>query len=217
MSRLNVIWQLFMARLREFFREPEAIFWVYGFPVLLAIGLGIAFSSRKPEPPLVDVQELSDSAEGKAVAAYLNEHGVKAEIHDEAACRNRLRDAKTALFVVPERERYRYVFDDTRPEGVAARYQVDDLVQRWKSGTAAWPAVGLTTSSTIFNRSRSAPSKTWRGESCSAPSPLNAPMTLVSHAAINAPYRHMASRNSGSGYHLLEQRPRRSSRRALTR
>ena len=137
MARLNVIGNFFSPA-REF--SAEAIFWVYGFPVLLAIGLGIAFSSRKPDAPLVDVQELPDPAEGKALAAYLNEHGVKAEIHDEAVCRQRLRDAKTVLFVVPERERYRYVFDDTRPEGVAARYQVDDLVQRWKAGTSAWPA-----------------------------------------------------------------------------
>lgn len=140
MSRVNVILQLFLARVREFFREPEAIFWVYGFPVLLAIGLGIAFSSRKPEPPIVDVQQLPEATEGNALAAYLNEHGVKGELHDEATCRQRLRDAKSALFIVPDRERYRYVFDDTRPEGVAARYQVDDIIVRWKAGTAAWPA-----------------------------------------------------------------------------
>lgn len=139
MSRANVMWQLFLARLREFFREPEAIFWVYGFPVLLAIGLGIAFSSRKPEPAIVDVQALPDAAEGKALAAYLNEHDVKAEIHDEATCNERLHHAKSALFVVPQRERYRYVYDYTRPEGIAARYQIDGLVQRWKAGTAAWP------------------------------------------------------------------------------
>src|SRR3954468_1330362 len=102
MNRWRPFVQLFLARVREFYREPEAIFWVYGFPVLLAIGLGMAFSSRKPEAPFVDVQELPEAAEGKALAAYLNEHGVKAEIHDEPDCRKRLRDAKTALFVVPE-------------------------------------------------------------------------------------------------------------------
>ena len=50
--------QLFLARLREFYREPIAIFWVYGFPLILAVGLGIAFSSREPEPPAVDVQRV---------------------------------------------------------------------------------------------------------------------------------------------------------------
>ena len=47
---------LTISRLREFFREPEAIFWVYGFPVLLAIGLGIAFRDKPPDQLRVDVQ-----------------------------------------------------------------------------------------------------------------------------------------------------------------
>ena len=60
--------QLFLARLREFYREPEAIFWVYGFPLILAIALGIAFASKKPQPPAVDVV---DSPDHQAAAAEL--------------------------------------------------------------------------------------------------------------------------------------------------
>src|SRR4051795_12568362 len=41
--------QLTQVRYREFFREPEAIFWVFIFPVLLTAGLGLAFRSRPPE------------------------------------------------------------------------------------------------------------------------------------------------------------------------
>jgi ABC-2 type transport system permease protein len=41
--------QLTRVRYREFFREPEAVFWVFIFPVLLAAGLGIAFRNRAPE------------------------------------------------------------------------------------------------------------------------------------------------------------------------
>ena len=48
--------QLFLARLREFYREPEVLFWVYGFPLLMAVGLGVAFANKKPEPSAVDVQ-----------------------------------------------------------------------------------------------------------------------------------------------------------------
>ena len=40
--------QLTLARMREFYREPEAIFWVFGFPIVLALALGIAFRSRGP-------------------------------------------------------------------------------------------------------------------------------------------------------------------------
>src|ERR1700754_2076552 len=35
--------QLTLVRFREFLREPEALFWVFGFPLLLAAGLGLAF------------------------------------------------------------------------------------------------------------------------------------------------------------------------------
>ena len=36
-------------RLRELWREPEVIFWVFGFPILLALGLGIAFRDKPPD------------------------------------------------------------------------------------------------------------------------------------------------------------------------
>src|ERR671929_2271709 len=47
--------QLTRVRYREFFREPEAVFWVFVFPLLLAAGLGIAFRNRGPERVVVAV------------------------------------------------------------------------------------------------------------------------------------------------------------------
>ena len=44
MNRWNAFTQLVLTRFREFFREPEVVFWVYGFPLILAVGLGLAFS-----------------------------------------------------------------------------------------------------------------------------------------------------------------------------
>ncbi len=41
--------QLTLARYREFYREPEAMFWTFVFPLLMAAGLGLAFRSRPPE------------------------------------------------------------------------------------------------------------------------------------------------------------------------
>src|SRR5258708_38645265 len=38
--------QLTLVRFLEFIREPEALFWVFVFPILLAAGLGIAFRNR---------------------------------------------------------------------------------------------------------------------------------------------------------------------------
>src|SRR5918997_3181534 len=47
--------QLTLVRFREFLREPEAVFWTFVFPILLAAGLGIAFRHRPPEVSRVGV------------------------------------------------------------------------------------------------------------------------------------------------------------------
>ncbi len=39
MSDRSPFQQLFLARMREFYRQPEVVFWVFGFPILLAVGL----------------------------------------------------------------------------------------------------------------------------------------------------------------------------------
>src|SRR3974377_431023 len=40
--------ELTLARLRELIREPEAVFWVFVFPIILTVILGLAFRSRPP-------------------------------------------------------------------------------------------------------------------------------------------------------------------------
>lgn len=47
--RLRPLLELTRVRLLEFFREPGALFWVFAFPILLAIALGIAFRSGPQE------------------------------------------------------------------------------------------------------------------------------------------------------------------------
>lgn len=38
---------LTVSHLKEFVREPGSMFWSFGFPILMAIGLGLAFSGKK--------------------------------------------------------------------------------------------------------------------------------------------------------------------------
>src|SRR5882672_8030299 len=57
------LWQLTLMRWRIFAREPAALFWTYGFPLALALALGIAFRNRPPEPLEVAIQA-SPGAEG---------------------------------------------------------------------------------------------------------------------------------------------------------
>src|SRR5262249_52541842 len=96
MNRWHQFTQLLLSRFREFYREPEAIFWVYGFPVILAVGLGIAFWNRKPDPAKVDVQtetnaSLSEggsaSTEASELGNRLKSAGVKVELHTPEECR----------------------------------------------------------------------------------------------------------------------------------
>ena len=47
--------QLTLVRFYEFVREPEAVFWTFIFPMLLAGGLGLAFRSHAPDPVRVGV------------------------------------------------------------------------------------------------------------------------------------------------------------------
>ena len=46
---LSSLYQLTMVRFRLLLREPEAVFWIFVFPILLAVGLGIAFRNRPAE------------------------------------------------------------------------------------------------------------------------------------------------------------------------
>jgi ABC-type multidrug transport system permease subunit len=128
--------QLTLARLRGFIREPEALFWVYGFPVLMVIALGIAFRNKPVERIAVDVQEAAGgtSAGHELVrSALAGDERFVVRFHDEPTCRVRLRTGKTELVVVPPADGatgYLYTFDPTRPESLLARNKVDDALQR---------------------------------------------------------------------------------------
>src|ERR1700679_391900 len=55
MLRSSPLFQLYLVRLRDFYRQPARVFWGYGFPTLLAIALGFAFPNRPPAPVFVDL------------------------------------------------------------------------------------------------------------------------------------------------------------------
>ncbi len=136
MQRWHSFLQLVLARLRVFYREPEALFWVYFFPILMAVGLAIAFWNRPPESPIVDVVRGSSAGHAEELAALLNQNGVTATVHDEAECLYRYRIGASALFVSISGKELTFGLDPTRSESAAARYQVEAIVRRWKSPDA---------------------------------------------------------------------------------
>jgi ABC-type multidrug transport system permease subunit len=119
--------ELTLSRVRELVREPEAVFWVFVFPILLAASLGLAFRSRPPEALPVAV------ADGPAAAARLEalrgEPGLKAETLAEAAARAALARGRVVL-VVSAGEPPSYTYDPSQPESRAARLLVDAALQR---------------------------------------------------------------------------------------
>jgi ABC-type multidrug transport system permease subunit len=125
--RFNPLLQLTLVKLRDLVREPEALFWVFIFPVLLALALGIAFRSGSPRPMPIGVQ----AGEGAPwVRQALDAaDGLSAELLDEEQARQRLRSGKVALVVAPG-EPWVYWFDPSRPESRLAELAVNDALQR---------------------------------------------------------------------------------------
>jgi ABC-2 type transport system permease protein len=122
--------QLTRVRYREFFREPEAVFWVFVFPVLLTAGLGIAFRNRAPERMVVAVAA-DQGGDAKLMDALVKAPDLEASILSETAAQEALRTGDVALIVVPlTAGGVEYRYDDTRPESRTARLLVDDALQR---------------------------------------------------------------------------------------
>jgi ABC-type multidrug transport system permease subunit len=118
---------LTLTRWRSFFREPSAVFWTFGFPVVLAIALGLAFRNRPADP--VDVAVESGSDAERLFAALKKSPDVRARLLDPAAAAQALRTGKVSVVVVASTPRT-YRWDPTRPEARLARAVVDDLLQR---------------------------------------------------------------------------------------
>lgn len=121
------MYQLALSRLREFYREPEAVFWVFGFPIVLAFALGLAFRNTGPGELQVGV---AAGAGDSAIAAVLDSSPrLTASVLDTATARMRLRAGRIALLVIPG-DPLVYRYDSTRTESGLARLAVDDVLQR---------------------------------------------------------------------------------------
>lgn len=116
--------QLTLVRIREFVREPEAVFWAIFFPILLTIGLGVAFRSRPP-----DVLKIVATSPTLA-DSMRREPGLAVDVLAQDAAQQALRVGAVALVVEPAPEGVLYRYDETNPEGRAARALADAAIQR---------------------------------------------------------------------------------------
>ena len=119
--------ELTLTRLREFVREPEALFWAFVFPILMSVALAAAFPSKAGRPVLVGV---TTGAEGDAVAATLESAGgVQVRRLAPDALARALRQGRVHVLVSPGTPPI-YQFDPAREESQVARLVVDGALQR---------------------------------------------------------------------------------------
>lgn len=134
--------ELTMARIKEFLREPEAVFWVFAFPVLMALALGVAFRSTKPADVNAGVlkQESAAAPNADAVAKTLTDAGgIHVRVLSPPEAEIALRNGVVAVLVVPGTPpTYRY--DPNRPESHLARVTVDAALQRAAGRRDVWEA-----------------------------------------------------------------------------
>lgn len=149
------------ARLVEFVRQPEAVFWVYVFPLLMILVLGLAFRNQ-PEPEL-EIDVVKEGPYEQLVEWLQQENDLKFQLFSAEECRVRLRSGKSALAVAAQNNmisesapktaeasaeessgrsdqqlsQVEYWFDPTRPEAPGLRLEIDSRLQRAAGRTDA--------------------------------------------------------------------------------
>ena len=121
---------LLWARLLELKREPEVVFWVFGFPVLLALGLGIAFRNKPGDTTQIAIVAGPGAEEALNLLQRSPSSSIRAAVVAEAEALQGFRLGKYDLVVVPRRTNgFQFRYDPARPESVLSRAEVDDALQ----------------------------------------------------------------------------------------
>jgi len=125
MSKLEFssLFQLTAMRFKLFLREPEAIFWTFIFPIILAVGLGLAFRNRP-----ADVLQVGATTTQLA-QALSSDKGLSAVTVDEATGTKSLATGAILLLAIQKPDSVIYKYDDTNPDARTARLLADQAVQ----------------------------------------------------------------------------------------
>ena len=140
----NPLWKLTLTRIREFVREPEAVFWVFVFPVLLAMVLGVAFRNAGTEQVFVGI-EIQSQKELRLVSNQMMEwlsrdpNIYAIQLPPEEISRA-LQTGRVSLVVSAKTERSSlqknalekivYQYDSSQLKSRAARLIVNDVLQQ---------------------------------------------------------------------------------------
>lgn len=129
--------ELILTRLREFYRQPARIFWVYGFPLMLAVVLGMGFASKKPDAiEITVVQAPGSDRVVEAIEKYAQENRpglspIRFQRLTKTQALKAVREGETPLVVEPSgTAEVEFHYDPTRQEANAAYASVNDALQR---------------------------------------------------------------------------------------
>lgn len=134
-ARRNGRWSgyahLLMARMLELKREPEVVFWVFVFPLLLALGLGIAFRNKPGDAVSLAIVSGVGAQNAQSLLAGSPLHDrFKAQVLGADEARNGFRLGKFDLVIEPDgKGGFQYRYDPARPESVLAKTEVNDALQ----------------------------------------------------------------------------------------
>lgn len=144
-QKLYPLVELVKARLREFYREPAIVFWVFGFPLLMAVGLGVAFRSKENVIPLVAVVVEEGEAPHEFERALLSSNRVKAEQLTSAEAKQKLARTKVDIVINVANEA-EFLFDLKQENGPTAKLIADKVLQEAAGRTDPIRSVDVTVS-----------------------------------------------------------------------
>ncbi len=126
-ARLRGFYTICTSNFRLFFREPEAVFWTFFFPLMLSAALGLAFRGKPAEivPVAVVAGPQAESLAGK----LKGDRSLKVSVVDEATAALDLRMGRVAVVVSPSAEGVEYRLDPSRPDSALGQRLVDEVLQ----------------------------------------------------------------------------------------
>lgn len=129
--------ELTLARLREFVREPEALFWSFFFPIVMSVAMAMAFPSQGSQPVRVGVTP-GPASDALRQTLGGKEGVVVREVPADEELRQ-LREGDVHVIVRPG-DPPTYRFDPDRAESRIARLVVDDVIKRAAGRADPWQA-----------------------------------------------------------------------------